>query len=107
MNKTQLILFVTTLTFFLVAMGNLGFQEDVLKSGVPEQPTKSPLEKEICVLDGWDAPIEAIRCAVANINYLMSLVFIETTNMLINHIIFIPISITFVYVVIVVIRGGS
>lgn len=104
--ETKLILFVSSFIFFLMFLSTIGLT-GIISSESPENLVQSPLEKDVCVISGWDAPIDAISCAVENVKYFSNLIFVSTDYPMLNYLIFLPVSVTVVYVVVKLIRGGG
>lgn len=85
----------------------MGFSEGVITEGKPNQMTESPFEKEVCELGGWTDIIGAVQCAVENVKYFTTLLFVSSKYKMLNYIIFIPFSITLIYIIVKVLRGGG
>jgi len=106
MNKVRLVFFITVFISFLVFLNTLGFT-NIVKGGLPENVESSPLEKEVCVISGLDAPIDAVKCAYSNLGYLTDILFFDTKVQALNYILGIPLGITLIYIFILVLRGGG
>lgn len=99
----RLILFLTSFVFFIIFLHTIGLNQGIISEGKPKKLAESPLGKDVCQIGGWDAIIDLGKCAVENVKYYTNLLFISSEYPILNYLIFIPFSITLVYILLKII----
>lgn len=81
-------------------MSYAGFPTGLISSEDIEGVEKSPFEKEVCEIGGWDAPVDVGRCSAENLKYFSSLMFVDSPYSFIAQLIMIPFSVVMVLIII-------
>lgn len=103
------VIFYSIFILFIVFLGSMGFNQVVFggDSGATELKDPPEFGEGTCEISGWDAVVDAVKCAVDNASYYFSIVTTGSNYKWLNYIILIPISIGLVYVIIKELIRGS